>query len=95
VRGISFGLNDPTAAENAARQEAVQALQAKADLYAKATGYRIGRLVSVSEGGGYAPQPPVPMMAMAASKRQAMDTPVSPGELKVRIDISGLYELTR
>jgi uncharacterized protein YggE len=95
VRGISFGLNDPTAAENAARQEAVKALQAKADLYAKATGYRIGRLVSVSEGGGYAPQPPVPMMAMAASKRQAMDTPVSPGELKVRIDISGLYELTR
>ena len=96
IHGISFGLNDPTAAENAAREDAVKALQAKADLYAKATGYRIGRLVSLSESGGYAPQPPMPMpMMMAASKRQAMDTPVSPGELNVRINISGLYEMVR
>jgi uncharacterized protein YggE len=94
VNGISFGLNDPTAAENAARENAVKALQAKADLYAKATGYRIGRLVSLSEGGGYTPRPPVPMMAYA-SKREAMDTPVSAGELNVRIEVSGLYELTR
>ena len=94
VNGISFGLNDPTAAENAARQDAVKALQAKADLYAKATGYRIGRMVSLSEGGGYTPHPPVPMMAYA-SKREAMDTPVAAGELNVRIDVSGLYELTR
>jgi uncharacterized protein YggE len=94
VNGISFGLNDPTAAENAARQDAVKALQAKADLYARATGYRIGRLVSLGEGGGYTPRPPVPMMAYA-SKREAMDTPVSAGELNVRIDVNGLYELTR
>jgi uncharacterized protein YggE len=94
VNGISFGLNDPTAAENAAREEAVKALRAKADLYAGATSHRIGRLVSLSEGGGYAVQPPVPMMALAA-KREAMDTSVSPGELRVRIDVTGLYELTR
>jgi uncharacterized protein YggE len=94
VNGISFGLNDPTAAENAAREEAVKALRAKADLYAMATGYRIGRLVSLSEGGGYAAQPPMPMVAFAA-KREAMDTPVSAGELRVRIDVTGLYELNR
>jgi uncharacterized protein YggE len=94
VNGVSFGLNDPTAAENAAREDAVKALQAKADLYAKATGYRVGRLVSLSEGGGYTPGPPMPMMAFA-SKREAMDTPVSPGELNVRINITGLYELVR
>jgi uncharacterized protein YggE len=94
VNGISFGLNDPTAAENAAREEAVKALRAKADLYARTTGHRVDRLVSLSEGGGYAPQPPMPMMAYAA-KREAMDTPVSAGELKVRIDVTGLYELTR
>jgi uncharacterized protein YggE len=94
VNGISFGLNDPTATENAAREDAVKALQAKADLYAKATGYHVGRLVSLSEGGGYTPGPPMPMMAYAA-KREAMDTSVSPGDLKIRIDVSGLYELTR
>jgi len=94
VNGISFGLNEPTASENAAREAAVKALQAKADLYAKATGYRVGRLVSLSEGGGYTPGPPMPMVMMAA-KREAADTSISPGELKIRIDVSGLYELTR
>jgi len=94
VNGISFGLNDPTAAENAARESAVKALQAKADLYARASGYKVSRLVSLSEGGGYTPRPPMPMMASFA-KREAMDTPVSAGELQIRIDLSGLYELGR
>jgi uncharacterized protein YggE len=94
VHGISFGLSDPTAAENAAREAAVKALAAKADLYAKATGYRISRLVSLSEGGGYAPQPPMPMVAYAAKREMAdAGTSISAGEMKVRVDISGLYEL--
>ena len=95
VNGISFGLNDPTAAENTARLDAVKALQAKADLYARATGYRVGRLVSLGEGGGYTPPPPMPMLASFAKREVASDTVVSAGELKVRIDVSGLYELTR
>jgi len=94
VGGINFGLDDPTAAENAAREQAVKALAAKADLYARATGYRVLRLVSLSEGGGYNPPPPMPMVAMSARFEKA-DTAVSPGEIKVRVDVSGLYELAR
>lgn len=96
VHGIGFGLQDPTAAENAAREAAVKALAAKADLYGKATGYRVTRLVSLSEGGGYAPAPPMPMVAYAA-KREMSDagTSVSGGELKVRVDVTGLYEASR
>ena len=91
VNGISFGLNDPTAAENAARLDAVRALKAKADLYSAATGYKVVRLVSLSEGGGYTPQPPMPMYAMA--KRESADTSISAGELKIAVDVSGLYEV--
>ncbi|KQY92798.1 hypothetical protein ASD21_15645 [Caulobacter sp. Root1455] len=95
VGGISFGLQDPKAAEDAARLDAVKALQAKADLYARATGYKIVRLVSLGEGGGYTPSPPpMPMYAMA--KREMADSsPVSAGELKVRIDVSATYELAK
>jgi len=96
VHGISFGLADPTAAENGAREAAVKALGAKADLYARATGYKVSRLVSLSEGGGYAPQPPMPVAMYARAAGMAKDsTPVSNGELNVRIDITGLYELNR
>ena len=97
VNGVSFGLADPSAAENAARLEAVKALTAKADLYAQATGHRVQRLVSLSESGGYAPQPPMPLVRFKneAMMADAASSPVSPGELRVRIDISGLYELGR
>jgi uncharacterized protein len=95
VNGISFGLANPQAAEDAARLEAVKALQAKAALYTRATGYKDLRLVNLNEGGGYTPAPPpVPMFAMA--KREMADsTSIAAGELKVRIDLTGVYEVTK
>ncbi|WP_309087518.1 SIMPL domain-containing protein [Phenylobacterium sp.] len=96
VHGISFGLDDRTAAENAAREQAVKALGAKADLYARATGHRVTRLVTLSEGtASYPVPPPMPMMEAASFRGKAADTSVSPGELTVRVDITGLYELSR
>jgi uncharacterized protein YggE len=95
IHGISFGLQDPTAAENAAREEAVRALAAKAELYARSTGHRVSRLVTLSEGSAsYPSPPPMPMMMEMAASRKA-DTSISPGEVKVRVDVTGLYELSR
>ena len=96
VNGISFGLANPQAAEDAARLEAVKALQAKAELYGRATGYKAVRLVNLSEGGGYMPAPPpVPMMAFAAKREMADSTSVAGGELKVRIDVNAVYEVSK
>jgi len=92
VSGISFGLQNPQKAEDEARIKAVAALKAKSDLYARATGYKVVRLVSLNEAGGYTPSPqPVPMFAMA--KREMADsTAISGGELKVRVEVSATYE---
>ncbi len=78
---------------NTALLKAVAALKAKADLYVRATGYTLGRLVNLSEGGGYTPGPvrPLPMMAMA----KVASTPVEAGELEIRIEVSGVYEMSR
>ena len=92
INGISFGLKDPLTAEDAARRAAVTALKAKADLYAQATGYHVARLVNLSEGGGYSPGP---VRAMALAKPVGAPTPVSAGELTVRISVTGEYELGR
>ncbi|MFA4893624.1 SIMPL domain-containing protein [Brevundimonas sp.] len=95
IDGISFGLKDPTSAENRARQIAVRNLQAKAALYAQALGVNLGGIRSLSEGGGYAPQPqPVYRMAAQAMESDS-STPVAAGELTVRIDITGVYDLAR
>jgi uncharacterized protein len=95
INGVSFGLQDPSAAEDAARLDAVKALSAKAALYAQATGYRVARLVNLSESGGYSPEAVQPMIVTAMRVKAAPSTPVSGGELTVRIDINGIYELAR
>ena len=91
VSGIAFGISDPAAAEDQARRAAVKALAAKAELYASATNYKLGRLVTLSEGGGYTPQPPRPLAMARMVAAEA--TPVEPGELAVRIDVTAMYEL--
>jgi len=91
--GVSFDLADRTPAEDAARLAAVKALQAKAELYARATGYRIVRLVSLSEGEASAP--PVALPMARARLQAAPVTPVSPGELEVRVSVAGMFELGR
>lgn len=95
INGISFGLKSSQAAEDAARLEAVKALRAKAELYAQATGYHIARLVNLSEGGGYEPQPPRAMGEVIVTASKRMATPVAAGELTVRADVSAVFELAR
>jgi uncharacterized protein len=94
VQGVTLGLQNPQAAEDAARREAVKALNAKAALYAQATGLKLARLVNLSEGGGYQPVPAPPVYMMAKAARSEA-TPVEAGELKVRVDVSGVFELAR
>ena len=93
IQGISFGLKNAEAAENEARIKAAKALSAKASLYAGATGYKVVRMVNLSESGGYSPEPPRPMLAMARAEKAS--TPIAAGELSVRIQVSGTYELGR
>lgn len=93
INGIGFGLQNPAMAENQARREAVRMLQDKARLYAEATGMSLVGLVNLSEGGGYAPPPPVPMPMFARAEMAQADTQVQGGELAVRIDINGGFEV--
>ena len=95
INGVTFGLKDPQAASDAARLKAVQALQAKAQLYAGATGFKTGRLINLSEGGGYSPPRPLPMASFRMAAEAAPSTPVEPGQLSVRVDLNGFYELVK
>jgi len=94
IDGISFGLVDPKTAEDRARVEAVRALQSKAALYSQALGVQLGAVRSLTEGGGYSPPPPMPIYAMRVQAASAdASTPVAAGELAVRIDITGVYDI--
>jgi uncharacterized protein YggE len=95
IDGIAFGLKDPKVAEDEARRLAVRALQDKAALYARALGVALGPIRSLNEGGGYQPQPPMPIYATARLSADSGSTPVAGGQMTVRIDITGTYDLGR
>lgn len=94
VGGITFGLKDPQAAEDEARLQAVKALTARAELYAKAAGYRVARLVSLTEGQRFAQAPTMLAEVVVTGSRNA-PTPVAAGDIAVRMQVSAVYELTR
>ena len=69
-----------------------EAGRARADLYARSLGMRVVRVVSVSESGGYAVPPPMPMV-MQARAEGAADTKIDPGVQKLQVNLAMVFEL--
>lgn len=92
VNGPSFQMDDPDAALDEARTSALKRARARADLYARAAGLRVTRVLTISESGGYAPQPPV-MFARAEIAADAAPTPVAAGQVELTASVSVQFEL--
>ena len=92
INGPSLTIDKPEAALDEARVKAIAAGRARAELYARALGMRVTRLLSVSETGGYAVPPPMPMYARAEMAQDA-STKIDPGEQKVQVSVSMSFEL--
>lgn len=93
INGPTMTIEQPQAALDEARANAVAAGRGKAELYARALGKRVVRVISVSESGGYYPPPPMPErgggdMVMAVSK-----TEIVPGEQRLQVSLSMVFEL--
>lgn len=94
VHGPNFEIGEPDEALDEARRAALEAARARAEMYAGELGMRVGRVVSISEGGGFMP-PPMPMMGMRAMSASAESSPVSPGESTLTVNLDVVFELRR
>lgn len=101
VDGPSFTLDEPRAAQDEARVEAIAVGRQRAELYARAAGMRVARILSISEGGGYYP---VRQAIVVTGSRAggpppppppAPETSISPGELQLGVSVSMQFELVR
>ncbi len=91
VNGITFAVDQPDALLAQARQDAVKSARDRADVLAKAAGATLGKPRSISESsssGGV--QAPAPLRAGAAD---AVSTPVSPGEQRLSVTVSIVYDI--
>jgi hypothetical protein len=93
IYGIAYGENDPGALLDKARPLAVADARRKADIYARAGGAQIGRLMELTEETGA--QPPVGFAARAFAQGGAPATPIEAGEDKLRVTVTARFELTQ
>lgn len=86
MSGIEFVVSEQSKLLDQARDDAIADAHRKAELYAKAAGAKLGKVVAISEEG--APAPPHPVQAMRAGA-----VPVVPGEQMLRATVTVSYEM--
>lgn len=96
VSSLSFTMDDPTAPQNKAREEAIRKAKEKAQDIAKAGGFKLGRLISIEEGAGYA----VPVARFESFDKGGMGGDVAlpaptiePGSQETIINVVLRYEI--
>lgn len=90
LNGVAFDVADPSALRARAREAAHADARSKAEQYARLSGHRLGRLVSLTETGGGTHRPvDVPGAAFQEGK-----TPVAPGEIRNEVAVTAVYELS-
>jgi uncharacterized protein len=91
LNGVNFGLQDDAAAVDEARMRAVADARHRAELYAKAAGVTLGKILKISEADGYAR--PMPMAMEAGAFAKSADVPVAAGELGISTTLTLIYEI--
>ena len=94
VSGLSFGIDDPKNAESEAREKAIEEAEEKAKDVAKSAGFRIGKLLGISESGT---RPP---MYYARATVESLDTgfdgsapSIEAGSQEVKVNVTLTYEI--
>lgn len=97
VSQLFFTLDDPTKPQNEARAEAIAKAQKKARDIARAGGFRLGRLLSISEGGYPIPYQRFYGTEAAFGKGGDSISPatpdIEPGSQDVIINVTLVYEI--
>jgi uncharacterized protein YggE len=93
INGPNLTIDKPEEAYDEARIKAIAAGRARADLYARALGKRVVRLISVSEGTGFHVPPPMPMAMMAEARAGGADTKIDPGTQQLQVNVTMSFEL--
>jgi uncharacterized protein len=91
VWNVEFMVSDPAKVLDQAREAAVADARRKAEVYAKAAGITLGRVVSIEEQAGTSP---MPMRALAAPA-PGTHVPIAPGENTLHAVVTVGFEIAR
>ncbi len=92
IDGPTLSIEHPEAALDEARAKALATARTRADLYARAAGLTVRRIVRISESDNVPPPIVRPMAMMRAKAADA--TPVEAGEQDLTVNLSVVFELS-
>ncbi|WP_425230788.1 SIMPL domain-containing protein [Sphingomonas sp.] len=93
IDGPDLSVDQPDAALDEARTQAMATARGRADLYARAAGLHVRRIVSIGEGAVEAGSPRPPMMfARAAAAQDATQVAAGEKELSVTVNVRFLLD---
>jgi uncharacterized protein YggE len=102
VDGPYFTVENQEAAADEARAEAIKNARTRAELYARAAGLRVARILTISEGGGYYPVARQDIVAVTAIGSAMAPPPPPPpptavqaGEVTLGVSVSVQFALER
>ena len=87
IAGLRFYSSTAEVARREAMARAVATARADAETLARAAGGSLGELLEANVGAYYAPPPPMPMMRAEAMAQDVANTPISPGEQTIAVDV--------
>ena len=93
IQGISFSVDDPTPYYKEARAKAVENAKNKATQLADLAGVKLDKPTYISEGAVYQP-PRIEEFAKGGGMAPAPAPPISPGELKITVNVQVAYEIS-
>jgi uncharacterized protein YggE len=88
MSGIEFVVSEQSKLLDRARDDAIADARRKAELYAKAAGVKLGKVVAINEEGSNPPPRPMVQALRAGA------VPVAPGEQSLRASVTVSYEIT-
>lgn len=91
IDGPHLSIDEPKAAMDEARIDAMRIARERAELYAKAAGLGVARIVAISETVEMGPPMPMPVMRMQAA--DGAESKVLAGEQTVGVTLSVRFEL--
>jgi uncharacterized protein len=92
VGNIAFLVSEPSKALDQAREAAIADARRKAEVYARASGLQLGRVVWITEDAGFGP--PLSMRAGAPSA-MAASVPISTGEDTLHARVTVAFDIAR
>jgi uncharacterized protein YggE len=93
ITGPRFDLKNQADVEREALGEAVQAGMARAQAIAAGAHRTLGAIVRIDDQNFGGPRPPQPYAMQSMAKAGPIDTPVTPGEIEVRAQVTLTVEL--